>query len=189
MVAETAALKLGDIFHVKRGLATGSNGFFILNQDQIERWQIPGQFPKANPPRTPSYYKRCRQGTRRRDTGCFAPALPPRLFGARGADQVEVAGLLRVLKERPRGEDFRGIPCQSPLCLVVLLARTAPPSTVPLYVYGALARWQESLPLHLEPFKRDCAQRIPALMLYPRGPMLHAPCRNIRSCTQKCLRP
>ncbi|HVA01155.1 MAG TPA: SAM-dependent DNA methyltransferase [Terriglobia bacterium] len=45
-VAERAELKLGDIFHIKRGLATGSNGFFILNQDQIEQWQIPGQFLK-----------------------------------------------------------------------------------------------------------------------------------------------
>lgn len=46
VVAERAALKLGDLFHIKRGLATGSNSFFILNQDQIERWEIPGQFLK-----------------------------------------------------------------------------------------------------------------------------------------------
>jgi hypothetical protein len=44
--AEKAELKLGDIFHIKRGLATGSNSFFILNQEQIEQWQIPRQFLK-----------------------------------------------------------------------------------------------------------------------------------------------
>ncbi len=45
-VAENQELKLGDIFHIKRGLATGSNSFFILSQDQIEQWQIPGEFLK-----------------------------------------------------------------------------------------------------------------------------------------------
>ncbi len=40
-IDETAGLTLGDIFSIKRGLATGSNGFFILNEDLIHEWQIP----------------------------------------------------------------------------------------------------------------------------------------------------
>ncbi len=41
IVNETGELVLGDIFAIKRGLATGSNGFFILNENDIETWQIP----------------------------------------------------------------------------------------------------------------------------------------------------
>ncbi len=45
-VASTDRLTLGDIFTVKRGLATGSNSFFILTAEQADRWQIPRQFLK-----------------------------------------------------------------------------------------------------------------------------------------------
>jgi len=45
-VIRTDDLKLGDIFSIKRGLATGSNGFFILTEAEAERWQIPPQFLK-----------------------------------------------------------------------------------------------------------------------------------------------
>lgn len=39
-------LTLGDIFFIKRGLATGSNSFFILAPEQIKDWRIPHQFLK-----------------------------------------------------------------------------------------------------------------------------------------------
>jgi adenine-specific DNA-methyltransferase len=42
-VSERAELTLGDIFSIKRGLATGSNSFFILDEEQIRKWQIPSQ--------------------------------------------------------------------------------------------------------------------------------------------------
>lgn len=45
-VEETNELTLGDIFFIKRGLATGSNNFFILNLEQASEWQIPRQFLK-----------------------------------------------------------------------------------------------------------------------------------------------
>jgi hypothetical protein len=45
-VAKTNDLKLGDIFSIKRGLATGSNDFFILTEAEAEKWQIPDQFLK-----------------------------------------------------------------------------------------------------------------------------------------------
>ncbi len=41
IVNETGELVLGDLFTIKRGLATGSNRFFILNENDIETWQIP----------------------------------------------------------------------------------------------------------------------------------------------------
>lgn len=40
-VHETVEVTLGDLFNIKRGLATGSNKFFILAEDEIETWQIP----------------------------------------------------------------------------------------------------------------------------------------------------
>lgn len=45
-ILKTDDLKLGDVFSIKRGLATGSNGFFILSQEDAENWQIPAQFLK-----------------------------------------------------------------------------------------------------------------------------------------------
>jgi len=37
---------LGDLFFIKRGLATGSNSFFILDSEQVSEWNIPRQFLK-----------------------------------------------------------------------------------------------------------------------------------------------
>jgi adenine-specific DNA-methyltransferase len=45
-VSSTDEVTLGDIFAIKRGLATGSNSFFILTLEQIEDWRIPCQFLK-----------------------------------------------------------------------------------------------------------------------------------------------
>ena len=37
---------LGDLFFIKRGLATGSNSFFIMDSEQVREWNIPRQFLK-----------------------------------------------------------------------------------------------------------------------------------------------
>jgi adenine-specific DNA-methyltransferase len=37
---------LGDLFFIKRGLATGSNSFFILDSERVKEWNIPRQFLK-----------------------------------------------------------------------------------------------------------------------------------------------
>jgi adenine-specific DNA-methyltransferase len=42
----TGELTLGDIFRIKRGLATGSNSFFILSPEEAKHWKIPRQFLK-----------------------------------------------------------------------------------------------------------------------------------------------
>lgn len=39
-------LNLGDLFSIKRGLATGANSFFILTEEQAEKWKIPRAFVK-----------------------------------------------------------------------------------------------------------------------------------------------
>lgn len=38
------SLRLADLFDIKRGLATGANKFFLLTQEQITRYQLPGEF-------------------------------------------------------------------------------------------------------------------------------------------------
>jgi hypothetical protein len=45
-VSDSDELKLGDLFAIKRGLATGSNDFFILSREQVDEWKIPRQFLK-----------------------------------------------------------------------------------------------------------------------------------------------
>jgi adenine-specific DNA-methyltransferase len=45
-VTNTGEPTLGDIFDIKRGLATGSNGFFILTEKEIEVRHIPRRFTK-----------------------------------------------------------------------------------------------------------------------------------------------
>lgn len=37
---------LGDLFCIKRGLATGDNGFFIMTEDRVSEWGIPQKFLK-----------------------------------------------------------------------------------------------------------------------------------------------
>jgi hypothetical protein len=39
-------LNLGDLFSIKRGLATGANSFFILTEEQVDEWKIPQAFVK-----------------------------------------------------------------------------------------------------------------------------------------------
>jgi adenine-specific DNA-methyltransferase len=45
-VRDTGELTLGDIFAIKRGLATGSNSFFIMSEEDAKSREIPRQFLK-----------------------------------------------------------------------------------------------------------------------------------------------
>lgn len=49
-------LTLGDLFTIKRGLATGSNSFFILDDEEVKHWRIPHRFLKPILP-GPRYLK------------------------------------------------------------------------------------------------------------------------------------
>lgn len=40
-VRDRDVLNLGDLFAIKRGLATGDNGFFIMDEDRVREWEIP----------------------------------------------------------------------------------------------------------------------------------------------------
>ncbi len=43
---DAGGMKLGDLFTVSRGLSTGDNGFFILDEDTVCRYRIPAMFLK-----------------------------------------------------------------------------------------------------------------------------------------------
>lgn len=74
-VESSDELTLGDLFAIKRGLATGSNSFFILADEDIRHWHIPRAFLKPILP-----------GPRYLTAGIIealpggAPAVSPRLY-------------------------------------------------------------------------------------------------------------
>lgn len=74
-VEDSGELTLGDLFAIKRGLATGSNSFFILDDDEIKHWHIPRRFLKPILP-GPRYLA-TNIVERQPDGG---PAVLPRLF-------------------------------------------------------------------------------------------------------------
>jgi hypothetical protein len=47
---------LGDLFAIKRGLATGANNFFILTDEEADHWEIPNSFLKPILP-SPRYLR------------------------------------------------------------------------------------------------------------------------------------
>ena len=50
--AEYEGYRLGDLFGIKRGLATGDNGFFILDEDRAHSLKLPSQFLRPILPST-----------------------------------------------------------------------------------------------------------------------------------------
>lgn len=42
--AQREGYRLGDLFNIKRGLATGDNGFFILDEDKVRSLGLPSEF-------------------------------------------------------------------------------------------------------------------------------------------------
>lgn len=51
-----SSIKIKDLFEIKRGVATGANGFFILDTETIEKYAIPEQFLRPLMP-GPRYLK------------------------------------------------------------------------------------------------------------------------------------
>ena len=72
---DTDEATLGDLFFIKRGLATGSNKFFILSDEETKAWHIPRRFLKPILP-GPRYLTA--DTVEPRADG--APAVSPQLF-------------------------------------------------------------------------------------------------------------
>lgn len=68
-------LKLSDLFTIKRGIATGSNDFFVLTTDQIKEHNLPKEFLSPILP-SPRYIKETEITAHRRGE----PALEKKLF-------------------------------------------------------------------------------------------------------------
>lgn len=43
-IRKRSGATLGDLFAIKRGLATGCNEFFVLRSEQIAEWNLPDEF-------------------------------------------------------------------------------------------------------------------------------------------------
>ncbi len=74
-VAEHDGYRIADLFTIKRGLATGDNGFFILTEDRARELEIPSQFLR---PILPS--SRYIEGDEIQSDKGGVPLLPKRLF-------------------------------------------------------------------------------------------------------------
>lgn len=74
-VDHASELTLGDLFSIRRGLATGANDFFLVTEEEILQWEIPPQFLK---PILPSPRYLTENVVEAFPDG--APAVSPRLY-------------------------------------------------------------------------------------------------------------
>ncbi len=68
-------LKLSDLFHVKRGLVTGANKFFILTPEQVSEYRLPKEFLRPILP-SPRYL----ETNEIKADGCGLPLIKQQLF-------------------------------------------------------------------------------------------------------------
>ncbi len=157
-VDNTDDLTLGDLFTIKRGLATGSNSFFIMDDEEIKEWHIPRRFLKPILP-----------GPRYLRTDIIEPQADeaPAVFPG---FTCLIAASLRT-KSRPPGRIStrictRGVSrtftCRiSPAIALHGTPRSSVPRAFLVHLHGPLGQRQASVSLYLESFGCNGAQRLP----------------------------
>lgn len=150
---------LGDLFSIKRGLATGSNSFFILDAEQIRDWHIPRQFLKPILP-GPRYVAADIIDAHSNGD----PAVSPRVYLLDCNEPEE-----EIKSRWPRFHEYLQKGHHENIATSYLASHRLPwysqekPSTgtFPLHLHGPCAQWQAPFPFSMEPFASDSAQRIP----------------------------
>ena len=184
-VSDTRRAILGDIFAIKRGLATGSNSFFILTEEEIKESANSAPVYKADS---------SRPAPPDRQTSLIAlpsgaPDVSPRLYliDCNEPEERIKANWPRFYEylQTGRAQKIHASYLDQPPRPVVF-AGTAPSRAVPLHVHGPLPQWQASLPLYLEPLPGDRPQRLSdALSHRPSARRTEA---TSRACTRMSLR-
>lgn len=107
---------LGDLFSIKRGLATGANDFFILTDAEAKLWDIPHEFLKPILP-SPRYLDKDVVGA----LPCGAPAVSQRLYLLDCSDSEE-----EIEARWPRFHEYLRIGHERKIHSSYLTSRRAP---------------------------------------------------------------
>jgi hypothetical protein len=140
---------LGDLFHIKQGLATGSNEFFILCIEQADEVGIPKEFRRPILP-GPRFVQ---EDVIERDANGY-PVITPRLvlIGCplscqRKKSKPSIRRFGITLKEDRKPKSTQRISlvdeCRG-------THRKSGPGSDSLHVHGAYSKWKEAVPGDLE---------------------------------------